>query len=170
MKCDLCNEKEATVHLTEIINGEIQKLHICEECAKKKGKEMQAHFGLSDLLSSLMDFEPSIPQSAAQKKTAVKCPVCGMTYYDFQKTGRLGCGRCYKTFEKELGALLRKIHGSERHIGKMPLGGKETLEDQQEIMKMKKELEDLAAKEEFEKAAVLRDKIKELENRKKNES
>ena len=92
-----------------------------------------------------------------------KCPLCGMTYFDFQKTGRLGCGTCYKTFERNLSELVRKIHGSDRHVGKMPFKGKETLDTQKELQRLKKELNELILAEEFEKAALIRDRVKELE-------
>ncbi|MFQ5952437.1 MAG: UvrB/UvrC motif-containing protein [Candidatus Omnitrophota bacterium] len=168
MKCDICSKNEATVHLTEIIDGNVTKLHICDKCAKEKGEEMQSHFGLTDLLSSLMDFEPTMPKSRIKKSTAVKCPSCGMTYYDFQKIGRLGCGKCYETFGKKLTELLKKIHGSDRHVGKAPFKKQKVRKGKKDLGRLKKELEELVKKEEFEKAAVLRDRIKELEE--KNES
>ncbi|MGD2279386.1 MAG: hypothetical protein PVH45_04770 [Candidatus Omnitrophota bacterium] len=169
MKCDMCGENEASVHLTEIINGKVKKLHLCEGCAKEKSQEMQSHFGLTDLLSSLMDFEPSMSPGRIKKSTAVKCPQCGMTYYDFQKSGRLGCGKCYDTFRKQLVDLLKKIHGSDQHVGKVPLEGEKVHKEQQDLQRMKKELEDLVKREEFEKAAVLLERIKDLEKG-KNES
>jgi len=156
---------EATVHLTEVINDKVAKLHLCEECARTKSEEMQSHFGLTDLLSGLMDFGPSMPGERTEQDTKVKCSDCGTTYYDFQKTGKLGCGRCYETFAKNLSELLRKIHGSDRHIGKMPFKGKETVKEQQDLQRLKNELNELIQMEEFEKAALLRDRIKELETK-----
>lgn len=165
MKCDICGIQEATVHLTEVIDDEVTKLHLCEKCAKTKSEEMQSQFGLTDLLSGLMDFAPSAPESEVRSSTKVKCPVCGTTYHDFQKTGRLGCGRCYDVFAKNLSELFRKIHGSDKHVGKMPYRGEKTLEEQQDLQRLKKELNELVRSEEFEKAAVLRDRIKELEDK-----
>ncbi|RKY42249.1 MAG: hypothetical protein DRP85_03470 [Candidatus Makaraimicrobium thalassicum] len=165
MKCDICGVREATVHLTEVVNDKVTKLHLCEQCAKAKSEEMQSHFGLTDLLSGLMDFGTSVPEGRIKKEVKVKCPVCGMTYYDFQRTGRLGCGRCYATFAKNMSELLRKIHGSDRHVGKMPFKGKEVLKEQQDIQRLKNELNELVRAEEFEKAALLRDRIKDLEKK-----
>lgn len=165
MKCDICGKADATVHLTEIIDGKVKKLHICGRCAKDKSEEMQSHFGLTDLLSSLMDFEPSMSESMIRESTAVKCPGCGMTFYDFQKRGRLGCGRCYETFHKKLTELLRKIHGSDSHVGKVPYEEAKPREDADGIQRLKKELEELIKNEEFEKAAMLRDRIKEREKK-----
>lgn len=168
MKCDICEVYEATVHLTEVINDKVTKLHICETCAKTKSEEMQTHFGLTDLLSGLMDFEPPIPGGQIEKEIKTKCPVCNMTYYDFQKIGRLGCGRCYETFSSQMSDLLRKIHGSDRHVGKMPFKGKEVVKEQEDLQRLKSELKKLIQVEEFEKAALLRDRIKGLEEKLKN--
>ncbi|MEA3490066.1 MAG: UvrB/UvrC motif-containing protein [Candidatus Omnitrophota bacterium] len=168
MKCEICGEREATVHLTEVINDKVTKLHICEHCAKAKSSEMQSHFGLSDLLSGLMDFVPAVSEEQVTEGVKTKCPVCGMTYYDFQRSGRLGCGKCYETFAKDLSELLRKIHGSDKHVGKMPFKGEDALKDQQDLQRLKNELNELVRAEEFEKAVVLRDRIKELEEKLKD--
>lgn len=163
MKCDMCGKQEATVHLTEVINDNVTKFHLCEKCAKSKSDEMHSHFGLSDLLSGLMDFGPALEEEALTA-AAVKCQGCGMTYHDFQKTGRLGCGKCYEAFEKNLSELLRKIHGADRHVGKMPFKGESVLKEQEDLKRLKNELNELVRAEEFEKAAILRDRVKDLEN------
>lgn len=164
MKCDICKINDATIHLTEVINEQVTKLHICENCAKEKSMEMQSQFGLSDLLSGLMDFTPAVSGEESGQTALTECSVCRMTYRDFQKTGRLGCGNCYETFQKELSELLRKIHGADRHVGKMPYMGQDKAEAQDEIRRLKEELTKLVSQEEFEKAALIRDRIKELEN------
>ena len=165
MKCDICREAEATVHLTEVVNEKVTKFHICEQCASEKSEEMQSHFGLTDLLSGLMDFEAAIPEGEESKESGMQCSYCGVTYRDFQKTGRLGCGECYRTFAKSLNELLRKIHGSNRHVGKMPYQGEGLIEDHKDFRRLKEELEDLILSEEFEKAALLRDRIKDLKEK-----
>lgn len=162
MKCDGCGHDEATVHLTEVINDKVTKLHLCEKCAKAKSGEMHSHFGLSDLLSGLMDFGSSVEMEAVSA-AGTKCPGCGMTYYDFQKAGRLGCGKCYEAFEKNLSELLRKIHGADRHVGKMPYKGENVLKEQEDLKRLKNELTELVRGEEFEKAVFLRDRIRDLE-------
>lgn len=162
MKCNICGHNDATVHLTEVINDKVTKLHLCDKCAKAKSEEMHSHFGLTDLLSGLMDFGPAVEEHAPGAATA-KCPNCGMTYYDFQKAGRLGCGKCYETFEKNLGELLRKIHGADRHVGKMPFKGESVLKEQEDLKRLKNGLAELIRAEEFEKAALLRDRVKDLE-------
>ena len=170
MNCEQCGKKEATVHLTEVINDDVTKLHLCEDCAKTKSEEMQSHFGLTDLLSGLMDLSPAIAHESDKGDDTFKCEGCGLTYYDFQKTGRLGCGKCYDAFASNLSELLRKIHGSDKHVGKRPITSnkEDANEDQEEFNRLRDELNGLVKSEEFEKAAVLRDRIKELEQKGKS--
>lgn len=174
MRCDICGKSEATVHLTEIVDNKISKLHLCEECARKKGTEMEEHFGLSDLLAGLADFETHVTPKKEQK---TKCPKCGMSYDDFKKTGRLGCGECYITFENNLVPLIKRIHGSTKHFGKgavlvskkppkaQPAKKKSDKPEGDELDGLKNRLQSAIKLEEFEEAARLRDKIKNLEKK-----
>ena len=164
MLCDICHKRKATVHLTEIINDKVTKLHLCEECASKKSEEMEEHFGLSDLLAGLADLgalqEPAI-------KGGIKCSFCGFTLADFQRTGRLGCPKCYETFKDQLAPLLRRIHGQDRHMGKLPvraISGKLS-KDARELHALKVGLQKAISTEAFEEAASLRDRIKEIEEK-----
>ncbi|MDD4980999.1 MAG: UvrB/UvrC motif-containing protein [Candidatus Omnitrophica bacterium] len=164
MLCDICNKNPATVHLTEIIDEQMNELHLCEECAHQKSAQMEQQFGLSDLLAGLVDFEK--PAKDTAEAVAVKCANCGLTYADFKKIGRLGCGECYSSFRKYLGVLLKKIHGSNQHIGKSPI--KEPVKvvrkkvDPQEL---RRRLQEAIEAEAFEEAAKLRDQIRELERK-----
>ena len=167
MLCDICGKKEATVHLTEIINEQVTKLHLCEECAKEKGAEMEEHFGLSDLLAGLSDMGP-MPETEVVE--AVKCPNCGFTYKNFSKIGRIGCGECYEAFKKQLAPLLKRIHGADRHVGKIPLRAGKTAKDTKTLQELKMKLEKAIQTEEFEEAARLRDMIREMEKKNKNSS
>lgn len=160
MLCNICGQNEATVHLTEIVNDKMTKLHLCEACAKDKGAEMEEHFGMSDLLAGLADLGANLEPEAMN---AIKCRTCGFTYQDFKKTGRLGCGDCYEAFKKQLDPLLKRIHGANRHVGKVPLMVAKDVKEDRTLQDMKVELEKAITAEEFEKAAKLRDKIRELE-------
>jgi len=170
MVCDICSKIEATVHLTEIVDNKISKLHLCEECARKKGAEMEEHFGLSDLLAGLVDFETKVEN---KKEKKLKCPKCGLTYDDFKKTGRLGCDSCYTTFETSLEPLIKRIHGSVRHLGKTPSKVSRAPKPKTSVKKKKVDkIEELKTRlqravtlEEFEEAARLRDKLRELEKK-----
>ena len=176
MLCDECGKNKATVHLTEIVNDLITKLNLCETCAKQKGAEAEQHFGIADLLSALSDVEQ--PQSAPAAGAAGapsapsknKCTKCGLTYEDFKRIGRLGCGECYKVFRTSLAPLLKRIHGSNQHIGKSPTAQsmdelKTNNKRLEELDQAKMDLQKAVRGEEFEEAAALRDKIKFLEKK-----
>ena len=163
MQCDICGKREATVHLTEIINDQITKLHLCEECAKKKGAEMEEHFGLADLLAGLADVGTPV---ATAKEKRLKCPSCGLSYSDFKRLGKLGCGVCYETFKSYLVPLLKRIHGSDIHVGRVPgKKGKAVRPRKVDVEELKRRLKRAVELEEFEEAAKLRDEIKKYERK-----
>jgi len=157
MLCDSCGKRQASVHYTEIRNGEMTEMHLCEDCASKKEVDFKPHFSLADLLAGLGDFEATVPLEIRKEK----CPVCGMGLADFKKQGRLGCGGCYRAFQDSLSPLLKRIHGRTTHAGKIiGVTGKKTASTTLE--KLKSALQDAISREEFEEAARIRDKIKEL--------
>jgi protein arginine kinase activator len=187
MTCDICGKNPATVHLTEIIDDQMNELHLCEECAHKKSAQMEQQFGLSDLLAGLAGFEK---QKDEKDGLSLKCPNCGMTFKDFKKLGRLGCGECYTAFRSFLGPLLKRIHGSNLHCGKTPVsriakltrrkaelrssgisgtssGGREAnaagsaVKD--DVQSLRILLQKAVETEAYEEAARLRDQIKEIE-------
>ncbi len=161
MTCDVCGKKKATVHLTEIVDNQMTEMHLCEDCAREKSVQMEQQFGLADLLAGLSDFGKQVQES---EKTL--CPRCGLSYDDFKKFGRLGCADCYEAFREQLGPLLRRIHGSTQHLGKTPLGapGPRTEAATGPTLKqLKDQLQDAIQREDFEKAAELRDRIRAME-------
>ena len=165
MQCDVCGKKKATVHLTEIVDEQMTEMHLCENCAREKSIQMEQQFGLADLLAGLADFGQQVKDV---DKVKIKCSNCGLGYEDFRKFGRLGCGECYTAFQEHLAALLKKIHGSSRHLGKLPLKYQAPLlkPDMNALEDFKSQLQKAIQAENFEKAADLRDKIRELEKKK----
>jgi len=162
MLCDICGKNPATVHLTEIVDDQMNELHLCEECARQKSLQMEQQFGLSDLLAGLVEFEKPV----LEKETAlIKCPNCGLTYADFKKIGRLGCGNCYSAFKKYLAPLLKRIHGLSQHMGKSPKKLVKVNKKTSELATLRYKLQKAIEEEAFEEAARLRDQIKELEKR-----
>ena len=163
MVCNLCDKNLATVHLTEIINDQMRELHLCENCAREKGTEMEQHFGIQDMLAGLADLnEEELEEDAGDRQ---KCGVCGMTYRDFRKGGRLGCGNCYEVFKKKLIMILRRIHGSTRHVGRIPARTSHDVTEKLRIQELKRKLQRAIEMEEFEEAARLRDEIRKLEKK-----
>ena len=161
MLCEVCKQAQATVHLTEIVNEQMTELHLCEACANQKGAQVESHFGLSDLLSGLAEFSKT---QEPEEVTTKACPNCGMTYDDFRKVGRLGCAECYATFKRNLGSLLKRIHGSPLHLGKSPVRLIKTAKvAKTELAELKRKLERAITDEAFEEAAKLRDQIHRME-------
>ena len=165
MMCGICGKKKATVHLTEIVDEQMSEMHLCEECARQKSVQMEQQFGLADLLAGLADFGKPVSDA---EKVDLQCPNCGMTYEDFRKFGRLGCSECYEAFKMYLGTLLKRIHGSNQHLGKVPVGipGIEK-KHIQTLQDLRNQLMQAVQMEDFEKAAQLRDKIREAEKQEK---
>ena len=177
MICDVCKKKKATVHLTEIVDGKMAEMHICEDCARERSVQMEQQFGLADLLAGLSDFGKQIK---TEDKIKLQCANCGLGYEDFRKTGRLGCSECYNAFRGHLSSLLKKIHGSSQHLGKHPVGrvivpsaaAKKEAQEVQEakedsLQELKNKLQQAVLSERFEQAAILRDKIRILEKKDK---
>jgi len=158
MLCDICKKREAVIHYTEVVGNKVKKLNLCIECALVKGIDVQPPFPLGELFGGLMSsgFKSDI-------ETNTVCPACGMTISDFRKTGKLGCGVCYKTFNKTLIPLLETIHKSSRHIGKVP--GKEAKAKGRnlKIDRLNDKLRRAVNNEEYELAAKYRDEIRILE-------
>lgn len=158
MICQICKENEATVHYTEVTNNKVSEMHLCERCALEKGISVKPDFLLADLLAGLAGLEKG-PTLREEKK----CSNCGLTYSDFKTSGRLGCAKCYQTFKPSLSALLKKIHGSLNHSGKVPAVIGKEVEGAKTLKKLRAKLQELIKKEEFEQAARVRDEIRKLE-------
>jgi len=168
MRCDICGKKKATVHLTEIVDEQMTEMHLCEDCAREKSVQMEQQFGLADLLAGLSDFGK---QLKTEEKAKLRCGHCGISYDDFKKFGRLGCSECYPTFRDSLTVLLKKIHGSNHHLGKSPAKFPGYVkENMDELRNLRNLLEEAIRNEDYEKAAEFRDKIRELEKKEKSDS
>jgi protein arginine kinase activator len=168
MLCDICHDKQAVIHLKQIRNNEDVRINLCEDCANKKGFNLLTieelplegpHFDLADLLSGFTD----MPASLKDNKDTVKCLNCGTTYSDFKNSGRLGCSECYNAFSKQLAPLLRRLQGASYHGGKVPdkKDKPEKTSRKKTLQELKDELKKAVEQEEYEKAAIIRDKIKE---------
>ncbi len=162
MQCSICKEKPATVHLTQIVGDKMQKLDLCEDCAKTKGVNDPAGFALADLMLGL-GASQQIEQSSGGAD--VKCPRCGFSQADFKKSGRLGCPECYKIFAEGLNGLLKTMHKGTRHTGKSPEILRKTRENSDRLKTLQKKLAKAIEAEDFEQAAALRDELKQFTER-----
>lgn len=167
MYCEECKKRPATVHLTQVFNGEKVESHLCEECANKKGGfffNLDNKFSIPNLLGSFFGNGYGVQGVSALPENKV-CPNCGMNFANVGQTGRLGCNECYTVFEQELEPILRRVHGNSKHIGKVPSRGGARVLVRKKIENLKAALQKAVADEEYEKAAEIRDSIKEMEKK-----
>jgi len=161
MVCCVCKQKEATVHLTQIAGEKMQKVDLCEDCAKEKGVSVNdpsgVGFSFADLLLGL---GASQEMQEAAGAPDLRCPQCNFTQTDFKKAGRLGCGQCYETFSEGLEGLLKTMHKGTRHKGKIPVAQRGSQDLRERIAALQKKLEKAVAEENYEQASQLRDEIK----------
>jgi len=166
MLCERCGQRPATVHMTEIINGQKSDTHLCELCAREiqpQGFGVVPQLHLHSFLASLLNHELGGDKHFRADTAGKKCEKCGVFEEQIVKQGLLGCGDCYPFFEEKVLPLLRRIHGSTRHTGKVPerTGGRARLV--KEIGNLKGRLKEAVSREDFEQAAQLRDQIHQLE-------
>lgn len=161
-KCELCGKNDAAIHVQQIMGSEIIDIHICEECAENRGisgEKAPLDLSISELLTGLLHITSEV-KSEIEKKV---CSRCGLTYKEFQKEGKLGCSECVQIFRREIYAILDNISGTHQHTGRYPSKLKEFKRLLIDKEQMKQQLRDAIKNEDYEAAAVLRDKIHDLE-------
>ncbi|MDP4125699.1 MAG: UvrB/UvrC motif-containing protein [Bacillota bacterium] len=161
MLCQQCQQREAVVRLTIMENNQTRGVFLCKECAEKN-QEVSFVFNpaiVPEFLQALFGFNPSSIEQPSEKT----CPKCGISFSRITQAGKLGCSRCYETFETQLEPLLRRVHGGGQNVGKVParLGG--AIKSRMEQRKLKEKLQSLIQQEAFEEAAVVRDQIRQIE-------
>ncbi len=161
MLCDQCRERDAIVHLTQIVEQAMSQVHLCEQCAAERGIET----GTKEPKGPLGDFLQAVQQQTAQYPgDAARCAYCGTSLRDFRASGRLGCAHCYAAFEQSLRELLRRVHGSTRHEGwRHEIRDPDLLTREATLHGLRDKLQRAVADEAFEVAATLRDQIRGLE-------
>jgi len=165
MTCQDCKKTEAQVHFTQIVNNEKMSLSLCKECAAARGFHSpldNVPFPLAEILSSLTTSLPE--KSSGKDMEKLKCEDCGLTFGDFTRKGRFGCGQCYRTFRPRLEGIMRKIHGASLHRGTIPKYEGEKAENLpipiKEEERLETELKKAIEAEDFERAAEIRDKLR----------
>ncbi len=159
MLCDVCKTETASVFLTQIVDGKMQKVNMCEACSKEKGVSDPTGFALADLLLG-MGAAQTVERGAAE---GARCPQCGFTQGEFKKTGRLGCSVCYGTFAEGLEPMLKGMHKGLKHTGKCPERLQRSQARLSAMSNLNEALRKAVVEEQYEEAASLRDKIKALE-------
>ena len=157
MICEKCGKNHATTHIKTVVNGIAQEYNLCEECALLYGYGANT---LSGMLASMLG-DISGRDTLLNKP---KCSVCGITFSEIAKTGKVGCSECYNAFYDELLPYLKRVHGSTKYVGKVPNSAPLVVVEQTNtIADLRNELSKLVAEENYEQAAIIRDKIKEME-------
>lgn len=157
MKCQLC-PKPASVHLTKIINKKVTELHLCAECAAAQQIPSLGDLSLSAILQSLIGQHVG---PLSEELSRLTCPVCGLKYMEFRRDGRLGCPADYGVFHAGLEPILKRVHRSVRHVGKVP--SRLRAHGPGELLDLRQQLRRAIDREAYEEAARLRDQIREKE-------
>ncbi len=161
MSCDQCREREAVIHLTQIVNEQVTTLHLCERCAAEKGVESPGAVAKTPLGTFLAAMGKGLPEVTPAPKISETCSRCGGSLQDFRESGRLGCPECYRAFESPLRDLLRRLHGSTHHLGERyaesgaPIPG-----GRLQAAELREQLRVAVETENFELAAELRDRLR----------
>ncbi len=165
MLCPECNKREASIHLTQIVNNQKVSISMCQECAEKFGFHSPLDnmpFPLAEILSGMSKNLPDSPKTGTLQ--TLECPECGMTFDEFANQGRFGCGSCYGAFRPRLEMIMRKIHGASLHRGQNPGVIAEGVESDslpvKEEERLDSELDKAVKDEDYERAAELRDKLR----------
>lgn len=156
MLCEECKKNQATVVITVMTGNDTTTRHLCQECVSKMENSI-ANGDMSSFLSSLLSILSREP-----KEDTLQCDVCGLTYEEFQNSGKLGCAQCYTVFSEQLKPLLLRVHGRSQHAGRVPKGHELERALEQNILQLKCRMEEAVTAENFEEAALLRDEIRAL--------
>ena len=183
MLCQNCGENEANVRFTQIVNGNKTQMSLCEECSKKLGVgnfNFSMPMDINSFFGDFLELGNKNLLEAYEKPKDLKCENCGETYDEFMKKGKFGCSNCYETFSQKINPVLKKLQISDTHVGKkysvgaaahscpstceqIPIQKKKRTTKLDKIISLKEELKKTIKEEQYERAAILRDEIKELE-------
>lgn len=163
--CERCKKAQATCHLTNIEpDGKKVERHLCERCAAEEGW-LQVPKSAADNITQLLETFVAAGKAGAAKLAGAVCENCGMSYIEFRNQGMLGCANDYEVFREPLLGLLKRAHdGADRHAGKAPRSRTSARRvTQQDLRRLRRQLEEALAAEDYERAAKLRDRMRELE-------
>lgn len=168
MKCDFCDNK-ATVFFTQLADGQMKKVCLCDACAKERGVTDPTGFSLAEMLLGGGAAAAAPAGDAKTPATATagagrKCPTCGFTLDDLRRVRRFGCSDCYATFGEEVAQMIRGMHQGNTHAGKVPAGLMAQQVLHQRLGELRSRLDQAISSESYEEAAGIRDEIRKLES------
>ncbi len=175
MLCQNCGKNEANIRYTQIINGIKKEIALCSDCAKKLGMDnLELPFNLNSFLGDFFNDYAETEFMPMLQTNELKCKNCGMTYDEFINTGVFGCSQCYDVFSNPIDSLLKNLHGTSKHIGRLPngkaekitveadSGDKEKNKESDKKKMLERDLEKAIKEERYEDAAKIRDELKEM--------
>jgi len=174
MLCEKCNKNIANVYLKNNINGNVTESHLCSSCAGEVyGQNYKPLMNLfnSDFESDILNmfnfnkFSPSLPLTAGRNL----CPMCGSTFGDITKSGKVGCGECYSAFKNMLEPNILRIHGTAKHTGKIPKNRSLQISAKRKIEELNMKLRKVVEEQNFEEAAKIRDEINKINSESLNQ-
>lgn len=163
MLCQKCKQNSATARVHYVKNGIVCEMYLCPDCADEFKMHNFYDEDVLNIISSMFN------NASIKPKNILKCELCGTDFDEIKATGRVGCSNCYKVFEKQFASTLLRLHGKTRHVGKIPNRiiensiKKEQDGGQTELEALKNKLAEAILREEYEKAAVIRDEIRKRE-------
>lgn len=179
MLCENCKKRTATVFYNEKLNGKSRSLSLCGECASKLREKGE----IQDVTSMIESFaDPfwatqdelfngffGLPLLPSEKQESALCPLCGRAISEILKKGKVGCPTCYPTFRDALSPLILSLHGSAIHRGAVPQRHLAMRARDEQLNRLRTELQESLSNENYENAAALRDEIRKLENGKESD-
>ncbi len=174
MICQFCKKNEATVHYTEVINNNVKKTHLCENCAKKKGMDIELPFSFGDIIKAISEGIEGIEGiehiETKHFSENATCPECELEIQELIKQGKMGCAQCYEAFGEVLIDIIQNVQKSPNHKGKIPKFLPPTLNYNRRIKKLEVKLQEAINEERYEECVSFRDEINSLKNALENES
>lgn len=170
MKCERCHHNTATQAIRSEKDGKSCELFVCDDCARQSAPKPAGAVSLADILFSLEPPAPGVVRDAppapladtpGEPRPLAACPSCGLTRDALREHRRFGCPACYETFGEEAKAFVRELQYGDRHVGRAPRAWK----DRSRVEELKGELADAVTRQDFPRAALLRDAIAGLEAR-----
>ena len=172
MLCEKCKTKPANVHIEKSVNGKKTSVNLCQECSGSIGTvaSLDALFGgqIAPKMSSFVSMTSSVSSANAGRQQTMQhgyepCTTCGMSYPVFKSTGRFGCENCYRAFNEEFQAIIKRVQANNKHEGKQPKKFAQDIMQTQDIQSLRKLMSEAIQEENFEEAARLRDEVRKLE-------
>ncbi len=163
MLCEKCGQNPATVRFIKVENGHKTEVNLCQACAQGYSSGFAAGFNLQNILANMFDL-PKVWGTVSPPDQR-RCPTCHSSLADIQQRAQLGCSDCYTVFQGEVDTILRRIHSTTQHVGKVPATGYTKIRLQRRIEEKRRQMEECVRMEQFEQAAILRDEVRELEKR-----